>query len=230
LRFAFVVFAGATILSILLPAKADAHAGELPVSLGGDKKKFRVPADVVFALRCNAGLRMLSGFLTMYMAFLLRQHPLPGWENRTTLLMGLVIGAAGLGNTIGIGLGSVLSRLKPRVTVVIALLADAIAAVVAAILYGLIPAIALGLTAGVAQAMGKLVLDATIQRDVPEHHRTSAFARSETLLQLSWVLGGFIGIAMPLIPRLGLGVLAGLMIAWTTVVLIKRPAPTAQMA
>ena len=32
----------------------------------------------VFALRCNAGLRMLSGFLTMYMAFLLRQHPLPG--------------------------------------------------------------------------------------------------------------------------------------------------------
>ena len=33
---------------------------------------------VVFALRCNAGLRMLSGFLTMYMAFLLRQYPLPG--------------------------------------------------------------------------------------------------------------------------------------------------------
>src|SRR5680860_31650 len=99
LRFAFVVFAGATILSILLPAKADAHGDELPVSLSGDKRKFRVPPDVVFALRCNAGLRMLSGFLTMYMAFLLRQHPFPGWENRTTLLMGLVIGAAGLGNT-----------------------------------------------------------------------------------------------------------------------------------
>ncbi|MET0998565.1 MAG: MFS transporter [Marmoricola sp.] len=230
LRFAFVVFAGATILSILLPAKADAHAGELPVSLSGDKRKFRVPVDVVFALRCNAGLRMLSGFLTMYMAFLLRQHPLPGWENRTTLLMGLVIGAAGLGNTIGIGLGSVLQRLKPRITVVIALLADATAAVVCAIFYGLIPAIALGLTAGVAQAMGKLVLDATVQRDVPERHRTSAFARSETLLQLSWVLGGFIGIALPLkigdsvVPELGLGVLAGLMVAWTAVVLIKRPA------
>ena len=230
LRFAFVVFAAATILSILLPAKADAHAGELGVSLSGDsKEKFRVPADVVFALRCNAGLRMLSGFLTMYMAFLLRQHPLPGWEDRTTLLMGLVIGAAGLGNTIGIGLGSVLRKIKPTITVVIALLADATAAVVAAIFYGLIPAIALGLTAGVAQAMGKLVLDATIQRDVPERNRTSAFARSETLLQLSWVLGGFIGIALPLqigdtvVPELGLGVLAGLMVAWTAFVLIKRP-------
>jgi MFS family permease len=223
LRFAFVVFAGATILSVLLPAKADAHAGELPVSLTGKKEKFRVPPDVVFALRCNAGLRMLSGFLTMYMAFLLRQHPLPGFEHRTTLLMGLVIGAAGLGNTIGIGLGSILRRLKPTVTVVVALLADATAAVVAAVFYGLVPAIALGLTAGIAQAMGKLVLDATVQRDVPERQRTSAFARSETLLQLSWVVGGFIGIALPLIPRLGLGVLAGLMVGWTLFVLVKRP-------
>ncbi|MCW2838337.1 MAG: major facilitator superfamily 1 [Marmoricola sp.] len=223
LRFAFVVFAGATILSILLPAKADAHTGELPVSLSGDTRKFRVPADVVFALRCNAGLRMLSGFLTMYMAFLLRQHPFPGWEHRTTLLMGLVIGAAGLGNTIGIALGSMLRRLTPTVTVVVALLADATAATAAAVFYGLLPAIALGLTAGVAQAMGKLVLDATVQRDVPERHRTSAFARSETLLQLSWVLGGFMGIALPLIPRLGLGVLAALMVSWTVFVLVKRP-------
>ena len=51
LRYAFVVFAGATILSILLPAKADAQGDELPVSLSGDKRKFRVPPDVVFALR-----------------------------------------------------------------------------------------------------------------------------------------------------------------------------------
>src|SRR6195952_561471 len=228
LGYAFVVCPGATIPSVLLPARADATAGELPVSLSGDRKKFRVPPPVVFALRCNAGLRMLSGFLTMYMAFLLRQHPLPGWEHRTTLLMGLVIGAAGLGNTIGIGLGSVLRRLKPTVTVVVALLADATAAVVAAVFYGLIPAVALGLPAGVAQAMGKLVLDATVQRDVPERHRTSAFARSETLLQLSWVLGGFIGIALPLevgghvVPELGLGVLAGLMVSWTVFVLVQR--------
>ncbi len=140
LRFAFVIFAAATILSILLPAKADAHAGELPVSLTGDSKKFRVPVEVIFALRCNAGLRMLSGFLTMYMAFLLRNHPLPGWEHRTTLLLALVIGAAGLGNTIGIGLGSVLRKVTPAVTVVVALLADATAAVIAAVFYGLIAA------------------------------------------------------------------------------------------
>ena len=86
----------------------------------------------------------------------------------------------------------------------VALLADAAAAVVAAVFYGLIPAIALGLTAGVAQAMGKLSLDALIQREIPERRRSATFARSETLLQLSWVVGGGIGIVLPLVPRLGL--------------------------
>ncbi|MDQ6686295.1 MAG: MFS transporter [Actinomycetota bacterium] len=226
LRYGFVVFVGATILAVLLPARADASAGELPVSMSGtNKAKYRVPAAVVFALRCNAGLRMLSGFMTMYMAFLLRAHPLPGWEHRTTLLMGVVIGAAGLGNMIGIGLGSVLRRLQSGTTVVIGLLSDALAAVLAALFYGLPVAVLLGLTAGVSQALGKIALDSTIQSEVNERHRTSAFARSETLLQLSWVIGGFIGIALPLVPRLGLGVLAGLMIAWTAFVLLHRPQP-----
>jgi MFS family permease len=236
LRYAFLVFAGATILAILLPAQADASAGEQDVSLGKRRAKLQLPADVVFALRCNAGLRMVSGFLTMYLAFLLRQHPLPGWEDRTTLLMGLVIGAAGLGNTMGIAIASMLKRMNPMLVVVVALVADTAAAVVAALLYGLAAAMLLGLTAGVAQAMGKLALDATIQRDVPESHRTSAFARSETLIQLSWVIGGFLGIAVPLeindhvLPKLGLGVLAGLTVAWTAFVLARRrQAPAGQL-
>jgi MFS family permease len=238
LRYGFVVFAGATILAILLPARADASAGEQDVSLGKRRSKLQLPGDVVFALRCNAGLRMVSGFLTMYLAFLLRQHPLPGWEDRTTLLMGLVIGAAGLGNTVGIAVASMLRRLNPMLVVVVALLADTAAAVVAALFYGLVAAMLLGLTAGVAQAMGKLALDATIQRDVPESYRTSAFARSETLIQLSWVIGGFLGIAVPLeinghvLPKLGLGILAGLIAAWTLFVLARRrqvPDPTADL-
>jgi MFS family permease len=220
LRYAFLVFAGATVLSVLLPARADASAGENQVA--GRRQHLRLPPEVVHALRCNSGLRLLSGFLTMYMAFLLRQHPLPGWEHRTTLLMGVVIGAAGLGNTIGIALGSVLRRISPKVTVVVVLLVDAAMAVVAAIFYGLVAATLLGLSAGLCQAIGKLALDSTIQRDVPEAFRTSAFARSETLLQLSWVVGGFIGIALPLIPRVGLSVLAALMIGWVVFVALGR--------
>ena len=43
-------------------------------------------------------------------------------------------------------------------------------------------------------SMSKLGLDAVIQRDVAEDTRNSAFARSETALQLSWVVGGAFGL------------------------------------
>ena len=113
LRYAFLVFAAGTILAILLPAASDASAGEQQVTLTHAKHRFQLPGTIVFALRCNAGLRMLSGFLTMYMAFLLTQHPLPGFEDRRTLLLALVIGAAGLGNAVGIGLGTLLRKVNP---------------------------------------------------------------------------------------------------------------------
>ncbi len=36
-----------------------------------------------------------------------------------------------------------------------------------------------------------------IQRDLPEESRASAFGRSETVLQLSWVFGGALGVLLP---------------------------------
>ena len=57
--------------------------------------------------------------------------------------------------------------------------------------------------AALGQQLGKLAMDAQIQRDVPERVRTSAFARTETAVQLAWVLGGGLGIALPLNPVLG---------------------------
>jgi hypothetical protein len=181
----------------------------------------------VVGLRSNAGLRMLSGFLTMFMAFLLRDKPFPGWQDRPALLLGLVIGSAGLGSALGVLLGNVLRRVRPEVTVVATLLLSVTVTVVAAMFYALPTAVLLGLTAGLTQSFGKLSLDALIQREVPEHTRASAFARSETLLQLAWVLGGLIGIALPLVPRVGLGVAAAILAAcsfWVLAGVRARPA------
>ncbi len=98
--------------------------GQGVVDALGRQKRRRppVPHPIVVALRCNAGLRLLRGFLTMFMAFLLRDRPFAGWEDRPELLLGLVIGSAGFGSTIGIALGSVLRHVKPEVTVVAMLL------------------------------------------------------------------------------------------------------------
>ena len=229
LRYAFLVFVLATIWAIRLPEKVDSSHGEGELVLTGPtnaatttrRSKTRIPAAVAFALRANCGPRWLSGFLTMFMAFLLRDNPIGDWKPE--VLLGLVIGAAGLGNTLGIAIGSLLRRLNPAVTVVLALLADAAIAVVAALFYGLIPLVLLGLTAGLAQSLAKLSLDSTIQRDVPGRIQASAFARSDTTLQLAWVIGGFVGIVMPLMPRLGLGIAAGVLGIWATFVLLTRP-------
>jgi MFS family permease len=234
LRYAFLVFVGGTILAILLPPSVDSAAGEDGSSLNAVRRQRKrrppVPHSVVVALRSNTGLRLLSGFLTMFMAFLLRDEPFPGWEDKPELLLGLVIGSAGLGSTIGIGLGSVLRRISPQITVVVALLADAVVAGLVAVFYGLPTAVLLGLTAGLAQSLGKLSLDALIQREIPERRRAGTFARSETLLQLSWVVGGLIGIALPLVPQVGLGVLAAVMVAWSvwTLAAVRRGDPAAR--
>ena len=233
LRYAFVVFVLATVWAIRLPARVDSSVGEgtlvlMPAARDrqptapGKPPKTRIPAAVAFALRANCGPRWLSGFLTMFMAFLLRDNPIGDW--RPEILLGLVIGAAGVGNTLGITLGSVLRRIDPAMTVVLALLADVAVVLVAALFYGLFPLIVLGLTAGLAQSLAKLSLDSTIQRDVPERIQASAFARSDTTLQLAWVIGGFVGIAMPLMPQLGLGIACGVLGAWAIYVFVSRPA------
>jgi MFS family permease len=230
LRYAALVFIGGTVLAVLLPARVDSSAGEATADVGLTAvtsrsrrgRRVGIAPPVIMALRCNAGLRVLSGFLTMFMAFLLREQPIAGWENRRTLLLALVIGSAGVGSTVGTFIGSLLRERKPESIVLVTLVVDAVAAVYAALFFGLIPAMVLGLVAGTSQSLGKVSLDALIQREIPESVRTSVFARSETLLQLSWVLGGLLGVVMPLIARLGLFVVAGLLIAWLIVVLRGR--------
>jgi MFS family permease len=232
LRYAFVVFIVATVLAVRLPSRVDSNQGEQSMGfLTGDPEqpersgppprgRVRIPPSMAFALRANCGARWLSGFLTLFMAFLLRTHPISGYSPQFLLVV--VIGAAGLGNLLGLAAGSVFKRVRPRVTVVVVLLADMVAVAMAAVFYGLLPLVVLGLVAGFAQCLAKLSLDSTIQRDVPERVQTSAFARSDTTLQLAWVLGGFVGIALPLEPRLGLSVAAVVLLAWSAVVLVRR--------
>ena len=108
--------------------------------------------------------------------------------------------------------------------VVLALVAGAVAALLAALFYGVWTLALLGLTAGLAQAIAKFSLDATIQRDIPTQVQASAFGRSDTTCQLAWVLGGFVGIAIPLDPpRLGLTVAFVALAAWTAYVLATAP-------
>ncbi len=222
LRFAFLIFATGTILAILLPKEVDSVKGEKSVPISGFTASgggWSVPPDVVTALRANGGLRMISGFLTIFLAFLLRTDPPPGWGDNFTLLIGVVVAAVGVGSALGTLIGSLLKAVPPLVLVRVSLIVDVAVAVVTAINFGMITLVILSLTVGLCQQVGKLALDATIQEQVPEHRRTSVFGRSETLIQLSWVLGGGLGVALPTDATIGMGTVAGLLVLWLVFVL-----------
>ncbi|MFI8433711.1 MFS transporter [Streptomyces sp. NPDC079020] len=165
-----------------------------------------VGGSVLHGLQANASHRALSGFLIFFLAFLLREQPLSGQSAAVSL--GIVGVAAGAGNACGTAVGSWLRARGPEVIIATVLGLALGVAVLAAVFFSTVMVAALGAVAGFTQALSKLSLDAMIQRDVPEEVRTSAFARSETLLQMAWVVGGGIGIALPLNAVLGMSVAA----------------------
>jgi len=169
-----------------------------------------LPTAVLAALCSAMGTRLLIGFLTLFVAFLMREHPLPGLSGTVTL--GLVVAAAGAGNALGTVIGNLLARRRPEAIISSALLVTVAAALATALAYSLWTLLALGLVAGLSSQLVKVGTDAVVQRDVAESVRTRVFAWVETSLQMAWVVGGAIGIALPLNPQLGFGVLAGLLV------------------
>src|SRR6185503_13682199 len=176
LRVAFVIYVVGTILAIMLSARVDS-----------------LPWRVLFAQWCTVGTRLLAGFLTLFLAFLMRDNPIRGLSG--TLVLVLVVGAAGLGNAVGSVVGTLLRGRAPETIAAAVLLVATLTALATAVFYSAWTLVALGLVAWLSGQLAKLSLDALIQEAVGEKVRTSVFARSETILQAAWVLGGGLGIA-----------------------------------
>ena len=88
---------------------------------------------VVLALRANAALRGLGGFLTIFAAFLVQATVPGGWE--ATLALGALAVAAGVGSFAGTAAGSRLHAADPDRLVLFSAAAAAAITVLAAIFY-----------------------------------------------------------------------------------------------
>ncbi len=218
LRVAFVIFVIATVMSIRLPDRIDSTLGEVDVDgtpVGrepldqperGARRMRALPVPVRYVLWLTTGARLLSGFLTLFLLFLMREHPIPGWSG--PLVLGLVVAAAGVGNALGSLIGNRKDNPAPEaMATVIAFVAVAVV-IVTILLYSVWTLILVGLAAGVYGQLAKLCLDALVQRDVADMTRARVFSWSETILQAFWVVGGTIGILVPLEPALGFGIIA----------------------
>jgi MFS family permease len=148
------------------------------------------------AMRANASLRAFSGFMIFFLAFLLRIVHFPGVSDKVALAG--MITAAGVGGLLGSLLGSALKTRRPLLITFGILAFSTVVTALCAAYFGLWAALVVALVAAFGQVLSKLALDSTVQQEIGEEIRTSAFAASETLNQLSWVAGGLAGVLLSL--------------------------------
>jgi hypothetical protein len=211
LRVAALAFAAGAVLSLLLPRAVNSAATD------GPQPKVLTPRfaqGVRAALLSAVSLRALAGFLTTYLAFLLRRKG-------SDVDVGLLAGSVAVGSAIGTGLGAGLRRIAPDRLMVVAVGTGALFCAAAAYRYSLTTALVAAGAAAVAGALGKIALDATLQRDFADNVRGQAFARSETVLQLAWVAGGGVGLALPLRGSYGLGFAAAALVTATIAIRVR---------
>ncbi|GGL21399.1 hypothetical protein GCM10011588_40380 [Nocardia jinanensis] len=206
---------GGAYLSWKIPRWVEITEGEVPTTLGYHARdaetevfdpatesavpprKRRQPLGraVVTGLWGNGSIRVLTGFLTFYIAFVAKAT-----EHRPVqqaAMLGLVGAAAAIGNFAGNATGARLQLGRPSLIVVNCTIGCTAVAVLAVVTDNLFGAAVAALVASGASALAKVSLDAAIQDDLPPESIASGFGRSETVLQLSWVIGGAGGVLLP---------------------------------
>ncbi|MDX1690858.1 MAG: hypothetical protein R3290_07540 [Acidimicrobiia bacterium] len=134
-------------------------------------------------------LRLLVGFVTFHLAFVLRAAGVPLWQ------FGAVLGAAAAGGLVGSLTAPMLRRLTGESSLIgIALALPALAAVPGALRFDVITGGVLAAALGLAATLGKHGFDSLVQRQAVEADLGRAFARLETTFQVAWVVGALVAV------------------------------------
>lgn len=227
LWFAMLLGVVNAVFCLRIPAKVEVTEGEVPASISlridtrKGAKRQPMGRHVVVALWGTGSIRMLTGFMMLFPAFVIKAET--RGSGLTQLLMLGVIGvAAGGGSFLGNAIGSRKQFGRPEQMVLGCLSAALVGTVLAALTNSLVTAAIAALLGAVASALAKNNLDSVIQHDLPEASRASAFSRSETILQLSWVLGGAVGVMLPAKFWLGFTVISVMLAIGLTQTLMSR--------
>ncbi|MEU4694476.1 MFS transporter [Actinoplanes sp. NPDC023714] len=219
LRVATIIFMVGVVISLRLPPRADSDPPEeMPRAW---RAVFRTAGSgrplaerlVLASLIGSASLRLLYGFLLLFLTFAIMGNDLPssilGFELSRGAAVGVVGGALAVGTFLSTAAGTSLRIRRPLALQSSGLVIAAGVAVLTTVFYNLAMVTLLALLTAIFSGIAKLAVDASIQERVPEQLRATAFAHSETVLMLAWVLGGGIGI-IPLPGRWGIALAAGL--------------------
>lgn len=235
LRLSTLVFFWGMVTSLRLPPRADSDPPEqVPRVLQRPSHrgaKILSGPLVIGALIGSATLRAIYGFLTLFLAFAIKEKVLPvglgPWKLSEQVAVVVVAAALGVGSFLATAIGTRLRIYRPALLQAVGITLVAFVAVIAAERNSLGTVALLCLVTAIASGLAKLAVDASIQERADEQVRASAFAHSETLLMVAWVLGGAVGL-IPFGADWGLIVAATFMVfgairaLWSAVALRKE--------
>jgi MFS family permease len=174
------------------------------------------------AMRGNAVLRAFSGYMVFFLAFYLRSAHFGVSHN---VALGALVAAAAAGGLAAMAIGSLLRARAPAFILFAMLTLAPIVTATCAWFFSLTSVIAVAFTAALAAGLAKLALDSTVQREIGEEIRSSAFAVSETLNQVANVAGSLAGVLVSMLDNgeAGLAIAAAfLTVALVTLVARRR--------
>ena len=173
------------------------------------------------AMRGNAVLRAFSGYMVFFLAFYLRGEHFHVSHN---FALGALVAAAAAGGLAAMAIGSLLRARAPQAMLYAMLTLAPIVTAACAWFFSLAAAIAVAFTAALAAGLAKLALDSTVQREIGEEIRSSAFAVSETLNQVSNVAGSLAGVLVSMLDngQAGLAIAAGCLTAALVSLVARR--------
>jgi predicted MFS family arabinose efflux permease len=176
---------------------------------------------VAEAMRGNAVLRAFSGYMIFFLAFLLRTQHFPVSGN---LALGAMVAAAGAGGLVAMGIGSVIGARAPQTLLFTMLVVATVVTGVCAWFFSFGAALIVAFVAALGTGLAKLALDSIVQREISEDVRSSAFAVSETLHQMSWVVGGLAGLLVSMLNngQAGLAITAAVLAAALVTLAARR--------
>ncbi|MEV4106514.1 MFS transporter [Nonomuraea sp. NPDC049695] len=205
LRVAMVAFLLLGVAAVRLPRHIDSPDLEEEGAAPRWRTLLKVGPAVAEAVWANVALRVFSGFLLFFLLFLVQDKAVPWLAAGTqdpffdiTKTIALLAAAAGLGGLVGAAVANWTRNHAPQLIVLVTLAVTVVTAIGTAIFFDLWTALAISLITAFAQELGKLALDAIVQREIGEEVRSSTFGVVEAMLQLAWVFGGLVGLVLSL--------------------------------
>lgn len=176
---------------------------------------------VAEAMEGNAVLRAFSGYTLFFLAFVLRSGDFGVSHN---LALGAMVAGVSAGSLVAMGIGSMMRARSPHVILSTMLTLAPIAAAFCAWFFGLATAVLVAFIATCCAGLGKLAQDSIVQREIGEEIRSSTFAVSETLNQLSNVGGALAGVLVSMLDngQVGLAIPAAFMATSSGWLFVRR--------